>query len=32
MPSNNGDPAPARRLVALLVDGLRYRAGAKSSK
>lgn len=26
MPSSNGDPAPARRLVALLVDGLRYRA------
>ena len=27
MPSGDGDPAPARRLVALLVDGLRYRAG-----
>lgn len=27
MPSSNGDPEPARRLVALLVDGLRYRAG-----
>ena len=26
MPSNDGDPAPARRLVALLLDGLRYRA------
>lgn len=26
MPSSDGDPAPARRLVALLVDGLRYRA------
>ncbi|WP_174279629.1 TetR/AcrR family transcriptional regulator [Sphingomonas bacterium] len=25
MPSGDGDPAPARRLVALLVDGLRYR-------
>lgn len=31
MPSSDGDPAPARRLVALLVDGLRYRAGAKRS-
>ncbi|MES2176016.1 MAG: TetR/AcrR family transcriptional regulator [Pseudomonadota bacterium] len=28
MPSSNGDPIPARRLVALLVDGLRYRASA----
>ena len=27
MPSSDGDPAQARRLVALLVDGLRYRAG-----
>ncbi|WP_337182450.1 TetR family transcriptional regulator [Shinella sp.] len=27
MPSSDGDPAHARRLVALLVDGLRYRAG-----
>lgn len=26
MPSSDGDPAHARRLVALLVDGLRYRA------
>lgn len=26
MPSSDGDPAQARRLVALLVDGLRYRA------
>ncbi len=26
MPSSNGDPEPARQLVALLVDGLRYRA------
>lgn len=26
MPTNDGDPAHARRLVALLVDGLRYRA------
>lgn len=26
MPSSDGDPAPARRLVALLIDGLRYRA------
>jgi len=26
MPSNKGDPAVARRLVALLIDGLRYRA------
>lgn len=26
MPTNNGDPALARRLVALLVDGLRYGA------
>lgn len=26
MPSSAGDPAHARRLVALLVDGLRYRA------
>lgn len=26
MPSSDGDPAPARRLVALLVDGLRFRA------
>ena len=25
MPSSDGDPEPARRLVALLVDGLRYR-------
>ena len=25
-PSSDGDPAPARRLVALLIDGLRYRA------
>lgn len=28
MPSSDGNPAPARRLVALLVDGLRYRAGS----
>ena len=28
MPSSNGDPAAARRLVKLLVDGLRYRAEA----
>ena len=26
MPSSDGDPAPARRLVGLLIDGLRYRA------
>lgn len=26
MPTSNGDPTSARRLVALLVDGLRYRA------
>lgn len=26
MPANNGDPAHARRMVALLVDGLRYGA------
>ena len=26
MPSSDGDPAAARRLVALLIDGLRYRA------
>jgi len=26
MPLSDGDPEPARRLVALLVDGLRYRA------
>lgn len=26
MPSSDGDPAAARRLVALLLDGLRYRA------
>jgi len=26
MPSSDGDPAHARRLVALLIDGLRYRA------
>ena len=26
MPSSDGDPSAARRLVALLVDGLRYRA------
>ena len=26
MSTGDGDPAPARRLVALLVDGLRYRA------
>ena len=26
MPSSNGDPASARRLMALLIDGLRYRA------
>ncbi|HEY0122065.1 MAG TPA: helix-turn-helix domain-containing protein [Rhizobium sp.] len=30
MPSSDGDPAHARRLVALLVDGLRYRAGGNS--
>ena len=29
MPSSSGDPAPARRLVALLVDGLRYRASSR---
>ncbi len=28
-PSGDGDPAQARRLVALLVDGLRYRAAAQ---
>jgi len=27
MPSSDGNPTAARRLVALLVDGLRYRAG-----
>ena len=33
MPTSNGDPVPARRLVALLVDGLRYRAtGPKNTK
>ena len=26
LPSSDGDPAPARRLVGLLIDGLRYRA------
>lgn len=30
MPSNKGDPATARQLVALLVDGLRYRAMART--
>lgn len=30
MPSNDGDPTHARRLVALLVDGLRYRAAETS--
>lgn len=29
MPTSNGDPTSARRLVALLVDGLRYRAVAR---
>lgn len=29
-PADHGDPANARRMVALLVDGLRYRAGAES--
>lgn len=29
MPSSDGDPAHARRLVALLVDGLRYRAAPR---
>ena len=28
MPSSDGNPAAARRLVALLVDGLRYRAAS----
>lgn len=28
MPTSNGDPDHAKRLVALLVDGLRFRAGA----
>jgi AcrR family transcriptional regulator len=31
MPSSDGDPAHARRLVALLVDGLRYRATKDAS-
>lgn len=30
MPSSDGDPAHARRLVALLIDGLRYRAVGSS--
>ena len=29
-PANNGDPAQARRMVALLADGLRY--GARPTK
>jgi len=29
MPSSDGNPSPARRLVALLVDGLRYRAAGR---
>ncbi|RWX12875.1 TetR/AcrR family transcriptional regulator [Rhizobium leguminosarum] len=29
IPSSDGNPAPARRLVSLLVDGLRYRADSK---
>jgi len=31
MPSSDGDPAHARRLVALLVDGLRYRSTSTGS-
>lgn len=31
MPTSDGDPTAARRLVALLVDGLRYRAVAKDA-
>jgi AcrR family transcriptional regulator len=31
MPSSDGDPAQARRLVKLLVDGLRYRASKGSA-
>lgn len=31
MPTSNGDPTSARRLVALLVDGLRYRAISKQT-
>lgn len=32
MPTSNGDPTSARRLVALLVDGLRYRAVAAAAR
>jgi hypothetical protein len=31
MPTSDGDPTAARRLVALLVDGLRYRAVPKTA-
>ena len=32
MPASDGDQAQARRMIALLVDGLRYRAGRPAKK